>query len=215
MFDFAFRIRRCCVASFALVTACVGLAGSGQCAVDMNLVSSFGGDYNAVDNDGDIACVAEGARLRVYDTSIPTSPALLGQILLPGRIDDVAVSGTLVAAGGENAAHLVSISDPALPALLGSYPMPVTAHGVAFKDNQLYVAAESAGLKILNITDPTSPTLTAEYAASGSVADVTLSGTLAFLACRNSGMEIANVSDPSLRNSSAHSVRLALRCPLL
>ncbi len=61
----------------------------------------------------------------------------------------------------------------------------------------LYVADDSAGVKIIAITDPYNPSILATLTTSGTAKDLALQGNYLFVATGAKGIDIVDVSDPT------------------
>ncbi len=111
--------------------------------------------------------VANGTQgIAILDVSAdPLVPKAIGSLALPGRAVFLHVDGTLLAVGAlSGGAHVVDLSLPTAPKLLGTLPVPGLAYGVTFHQNRLVVAA---GHHLLIADVPSSPSNTPLFARGG------------------------------------------------
>lgn len=86
---------------------------------------------------------------------------------------DVVVTGnTAYVADQVDGLQVIDISDPANPALLGSFNTSGFALGIAVAGNLVYIADSSSGLQIIDVSDPTTPSLVGTYDTPGFAAAV-------------------------------------------
>jgi len=71
------------------------------------------------------------------------------------------------------------------------------AQGLYVNGNTVYIADNSAGLRIIDITDPASPSLTGTYDTSDSALGVFVEGDYAYVADDKSGLHIIDISTPA------------------
>ena len=184
---------------------------------------SIAGDYLYVGTNNGNAGSGPLSELRIYDLSgDPLKPALLGSV----ESDDGQVATGLSIEGDyaawtmrndENSPthtlHIVDISDPAAPTIVGTYNdfNGVFGHRLAYVDlvgGYAYVAEAAAerprywsttrGLLIFDIaTDPTNPTIVSTFKTHGDVRGVRVIGNRAYLFDQGEGLIILDVSDPT------------------
>lgn len=163
------------------------------------VVGQTGGPTRAIAVQGTYAYLGVGLRLVVLDVSDPAQPHEVGvSAPLPHYVEHVAISGTLayVAAGG-GGLQVVSVADPAHPALVGGLDTLGYAEDVAVSGHVAYLADGPYGLRVLDVSDPAHPAeigsaYTMRYAYA-----VAVSGHLAYLAAAGAGLAVADVSDPA------------------
>jgi hypothetical protein len=93
--------------------------------------------------------------------------------------------------------QIVDVSDPAAPALLGSYDTPGGAEAVQVVGSTAYVADHDEGLQIVDVSNPAAPALLGTYDTPGWALDVQVVGSTAYVADHDEGLQIVDVSDPS------------------
>ncbi|UCC76379.1 MAG: hypothetical protein JSW37_12850, partial [Anaerolineales bacterium] len=95
-------------------------------------------------------------------------------------------------ADGSEGLHVIDISDPATPEIVGSLPLPGSARDVRVHGSSAYVAAEAAGLHVVSIDLPESPKLARSIPIPGNTTSLHAEGEdLAALACARDGGLIA------------------------
>lgn len=186
----------------------------GLCIIDVTDPSSptLRAIYDTLSDAQDIyvveglAYVANGVRgLRTIDISDPRSPRFLGSLPVPGAANKVFVAGKKAYVCDNSGdtpetrcsfVHIVDITTPSSPTLLGSYvPAETYVENVAVSGDLAYVATIEE-LHIVDVTNPASPTLRATFPTPGWECDVFISGDLAFIADFTS-LQIVDVSNPT------------------
>lgn len=100
-----------------------------------------------------------------------------------GALADVALEGDVLAASQGATLSLVSVANPASPALLGSATAPTTMLAIAFGDDRVYGAIANSGIAIFDVSDPAAPVyVTNTNPAWAKVKDVGVDGSLVFAA---------------------------------
>ena len=167
--------------------------------LSLEVVGQIGGPIKAVAVQSDLAFVGVGLRLSVLDVSDPTALREVGATESLGWFaEDAAIAGDLVyVAAGGTGLHIVDVSVPSRPVVIGAYDTPGYAEGVAVAGRYAYVADGPGGLRIIDIADPASPTEAAVAYGLSYVFDVALSGSYAYLAAAGAGLLVADVSDPA------------------
>lgn len=186
----------CCL---SLLLPGASLTGARGRPTAWQVVGQTGGPTRAIAVQGNYAYLGVGLRLVVLDVSDPAQPHEVGvSAPLPHYVEHVAISGTLayVAAGG-GGLQVVSVADPAHPALVGGLDTLGYAEDVAVSGHVAYLADGPYGLRALDVSDPAHPAeigsaYTMRYAYA-----VAVSGHLAYLAAGGAGLAVADVSDPA------------------
>ncbi len=116
--------------------------------------------------EGEFVYVADELGLSIVNVSDPAAPLLWSALTTPGRARGVDVSrGLAVVADSRGGVHVVDVSDPSFPAIVGSTATRADGTSrvadVALRDGRVYVAdgAESAlgGLVTVDLSDPAAP----------------------------------------------------------
>ena len=158
------------------------------------------GPTSAVAVSGSTVFAGRGSVLMISDWSVPAAPVVLGELVLPGFIYGIAVSGTrvLVAAGADGL-RVIDVSNPAAPVEIGSAASDGEAFGVAVADGHALVAAGWQGLKVFELAASGVPGLVATLALPGINAStaVAVSGDLAVAADGTSGVRVIDLSSPA------------------
>ncbi len=121
--------------------------------------SGSGDSSRSVVISGNYACMVGGREdsaslLEVIDVSDPGNPWRVSRWTIPGTHGagrDVAVSGNMVYVTGDwnGGLHVLDISNPSQPVLVGSHDTAGYPVGMAVADNRIYMAGLDAGLLVL------------------------------------------------------------------
>jgi hypothetical protein len=140
----------------------------------------LGGSPFNVAVQGNRAYLATGFGLVILDISNPARPMPLGQTLLNGTAEDVAVLDNLAyVAAGEAGLRIIDVSNPVQPLERGSFDTPGFAFGVAVSGNVVYVADASAGLRLIDVSNPAQPVERGLFDTPGVAFNVAVVGSLA------------------------------------
>jgi hypothetical protein len=161
--------------------------------------------------DGNYGYIANGdSGMRVIDVSSPAAPTKVSLFKSPAR--SLAIAYGAITVGGVPTGHIfnadndggmdaINLSTITAPTLAGRIPILAgvggDSYGVCYGDNKVYVAADTAGLRILDVTNPASPTFLGAYKNIGQTRNVALVGDYAYVAARDSGVYAINVSNPA------------------
>jgi hypothetical protein len=177
----------------------------------------FPGDPQ-VEVEGGLAYVAAGFALQVVDVSQPTTPVELALVALPAEpvAAMAAANGRVyLGTGGvgprgvpvDASLQVIDVSNPQVPALLGSLPLAGVVEGIDVAGDFVYAASASLALSILqviDVADPAAPetiatvptSLGRDVAVSGGFAYVSGAAPNADLPIPTSGFQVFDVSDP-------------------
>ena len=161
---------------------------------------------------GDLAFLADEYNgLRVIDVADPFTPVEVGFYDIPGLYEffhglAVAEGYAYVADGGllETGLRIVDISDPVHPKEASFLPLriqtaddvlPARAEGVAVANGYVYLAAGTAGLRVVDVSEPAAPAEVGLYDTPGRADNLTMAGHYAYLA--DGDLRILDVSDPT------------------
>jgi hypothetical protein len=168
----------------------------------LDLIGSLGGSAFGVTVQDHYAYVGEGRSLVVLDISTPSSPSVIGRVVLPGVVMDIAIFGKYAyVANLEGGLQVVDISNPAAPAIRGFYPMTskASAEGISILDGLAYVADDNAGLEVFDLGNPVVRTLLSSISCGGGVAvkvKGSTKGTFAYVSTGGS-LCVVDVSQPA------------------
>lgn len=120
------------------------------------------------------------------------------------QINDMALEGTTAyvaqdaSVGSElGAVDIVSVADPAAPAMLGRYSLgDGPALSVAVSGSTMYVG-HAGSIDVVNIANPASPAVQETINAGGTVNDLTVSGSYLYAADGASGLLVYDISSPT------------------
>ncbi len=164
----------------------------------LKVVGQNGGATQAVAVQGNYAYVGVGLRLSILDITSLAHPMEIGATeAFEGYIEDVAVVGNtaFVAAGGAGL-YIVDISDPANPAVVGSYDTPGYAESVTVAGKYAYVADGPAGLRVVDIEDLDHPAEVGQAYSLNYAFDVAVDSKRSYVASAGAGLLVADISDP-------------------
>lgn len=166
--------------------------------------------------------LGQGANLVILDSTLnPAQPAVIGTAALPAEtkisaIDLLEYYAYVIAAG----LRIFDISNPTQPVQVGFYqppprdwtgyttlasPPPPPPRGMDVAVQQVesgrtyaYIAAWTAGLRMVDVTDPTAPVEVGalEFEPATAVTGIALGGQMAYLAT-TAGLRVVDVSDPT------------------
>jgi len=181
----------------ANLTSTVAGVALEQQAQATNPIGHFGGSIVAVAVDGNYAYIGEGASLIILDISVPTSPAVVGRVVLPDSPWDIVIASDYAyVADWPGGFVVVDVSNPAEPVIVGSYETQGNAFGVAVVGNYAYVA-HSYGLSVIDVSDPANPTEAGSYSTAAVAWGVDAAGNYVYLANGTDGLQILDVSNPA------------------
>jgi len=174
------------------------------------------GVASAVQVVGTIAYVADGdAGLQVIDVSNPAFPIFQSRFATISYAGDVKVVGNIAHVLSRSAVQggleMVDVTDPANPALVGSFYFEANFFGsLDVVDGFAYVATGDSGLQILDVGDPAAPALAGSFNRfagvpfAGTTEGVHVVGNIAHLTHRTfagvtiyNGYSLVDVSDPA------------------
>jgi hypothetical protein len=167
------------------------------------LLGASDGPCLAVTAQGEMAVLGSGLWLKVLDIVDPAAPALLGELLLPGVVRDVALQDSLAYVAADRAGLLiVDLHNPSSPVLRGSCVV-AAALGVVVEGDRACLAGPHA-ISSVDIQDPDQPHLTGSVEQFLLVPGMDLDGGLAFVPDMMYGMFISDLSGAGAPVEVAH-----------
>jgi hypothetical protein len=115
----------------------------------INTIDPRAGTVRDVAISGSRAYLARMSRIDVFDVSNPSQPRQIGSCQTKHG-QQLAVLSNYLAAGDSTGVDVLDVSDPANPVLLGS-SAGLNADAIAMDQGRLYVAADTAGLKLFQL----------------------------------------------------------------
>ena len=170
------------------------------------------------------AYINTGSNLVILDLSDPTHPVTLGSAALPPKTGVSAIyvlDQYAYVAAAEVGLRIYDVSDPAQPAEVGCYqpplrawtgyttmtsppPPPHRAMDVVVLRAETgrtyaYMAANTAGLRIVDVSEPAAPVEVGvyEYEQPAEATAIVVVGKLAYLATGQGGLRVMDVSQPT------------------
>ncbi len=167
-------------------------------SISFKLVGQVGGPIQAVAVKDNYAYIGIGMRMVVLDVSNASSIQQVGETsVFDGFVTGVAISGTTICITvGVAGLHIVDISSPAQPSLLGSCDTLGYAENVFIEGSYAYVADGWSGLTVLDISDETSPQQIGSLSTIGYAFDVAIADNTAYVAAAGAGLKIVDVQYP-------------------
>ena len=168
--------------------------------VERSFLSFDGGMSGALQAVGNyIYIAAQNSGIKIVNVSDKINPALDGGYtsLTLTNASGITIRGSLlyVANGSGGDVQIFNISNPTTPVFLGKVVVGGTVSEVVLSGANAYVAAGSAGLKIVNISSSTNPVQVGSYGSN--ISGVAVASGYVFLAKGAGGLEIIDASDPA------------------
>ncbi len=130
------------------------------------------------------------------DVGNRAAPHIVASLALLGNANDVKLLGTIAyVAGGAAGLHIVDITNPLLPRLLGSADTS-DARDVRVRGTLAFVADGPGRLQIVDVSDPVVPSVIGSLGLGGSANGVDVSDEFAVVAA-TTGVHIVDVSVPA------------------
>ncbi|MBM4117002.1 hypothetical protein FJ251_04550, partial [bacterium] len=125
-----------------------------------------------------------------------------GWAALPGAVWDLAPLGEAFLAADEVGLHLLDLSLPQAPQLIGEYPLS-GARSLAVAGERVY-AIDGEGLRVFSYADPLAPVLLASLSLPSPGLDIEVAGGLACVAADTAGVYVIDIGDPQAPFLRAH-----------
>lgn len=112
-------------------------------------------------NQGDVLFLGGPQGMYIYDISVPSKPAFVGEFVHGTACDPVVVDGDIAfvtlrgensCGGTESGLYIVDLTHLASPELRKFYPLE-GPYGLGFKDDKLFICDGAAGLKVYDKSD--------------------------------------------------------------
>jgi len=150
-----------------------------------------------ISTSGSFAFVADDLGLQVIDISDPRLPRSWEAWPLEPRRERRGVRPRGLRGGLRCGLVAIDVSNPASPAILGSFDTPGVAEHVATTGSMVLVADGDAGIQVIDVSDPAHPTLAGTVNTPGYASAVAVSGSVAFVADGLPGLQVIDVSNPA------------------
>ncbi len=162
------------------------------------LISSYAATdwINSLSAAGDLLLMQVSfSGVEILDVSDPANPVLVS-IYNGNRGGGTTISGNRAYLGG-NPFRTLDISDPSVPALIGSASLFGNAgFGVEVAGDLAYLANGIWGLAVVDISDPTAPATVSYTWTEEDASDIAVSGNLALVTDYNWGLHVFDITDP-------------------
>ena len=124
--------------------------------------------------------------------------ARVGSVSVPGPVTALAAGDGLVAAAIGSSVHVIDVSRPGSPEVVGRFGFDQPALGVVLDGRLAYVANSHDGLRRLDLSDPAAPALTGTAPTRGQAVGVAGSGRYLFTSDNSIGFDIFDMAgDPA------------------
>ena len=152
---------------------------------------------------GDYAYFGLGPVLMIAGISEPGALDVVGEVILPGVVEDIAVSGAFAFVVTWEGLLVIDVSTPSDPVLVGTWSTNLFGGAVAVSDNVAYVVNASR-LYVVDVSTASTPALVSTtylpaLSSPSSGPGIAVSGQLAYLA--GSSMVVVDVSTPFAPNT--------------
>jgi len=163
------------------------------------------GGVRAVAADADLAVLGAQDQLLVYTRPLTPASVPIGQAALPGPVRWLNLVGTHVYAdcGTEVELQVVSLVDPAAPALVATVAVTSTVRAVLDAGEVAYVADVGHGIRVLDVSTPDAPVEVATLPLGAPAVGLALAGDRLLIAASTYGLMVADVSDPAAIHAAA------------
>ncbi|MBM4431487.1 MAG: hypothetical protein FJ026_14255, partial [Chloroflexi bacterium] len=192
-------------------------------AQNVEFVGQIGGWTKVFAVQGSYVYLGVGLQIEVLDVSNPAAPVKLSSYRGPGqRVADIEIVGhyAYVASGGVgdgNDVLILDISNPAALVKVGGFDTPGAIRGLYVAGHHAYLAAGTAGLRIVDVSNPTAPWEVGLYDVPYPARDVYVAGNYAYVGygeiyvyasgnfCSTyGGLDVVDISDPSAPRQMGH-----------
>ncbi len=191
--------------------ACVAFISSGLVVVDVSNPSSPSSSksYDTVDSlhavgaSGNYAYIVDDGQFISVDIT-QASLSISGSCTLDVTVEDITVSGNYAYVTGEGI-HIIDVSDPTSPAIIGSQNTSGDSTGVDTDGTgeYAYVADGASGMKVFDLVKPDSPTLGTVAGTTNTAQDVKIYGNYVYAAVHGGGIQsfsISNLASPTQKD---------------
>jgi hypothetical protein len=169
------------------------------------LAGHLGGAATAVAVRGDLAYVGSTHELTILDTRDRAAPRRVGYLMLPGVIQEVALSGDhLFVAAGRGGLHVVDVTDPTSPVLRGSFATVGEARDVVaptpyatIPGRYAYVLDTGVGLRVVDFAAPARATEVGRYTLDGIIGVEAIDSSPVYVVTSRGSLRILDLTDPA------------------
>ncbi len=162
-------------------------------AVQLDLTLEWTCDQWDVELYQHYAYVAGGGHVCVFD--VEDANAIDAVSSCATNSHGLTIAGEYAYAAGSNGLNVLSLADPELPVVIGSYNATSMSR-IAIRDTVAFVAGQG-GLRIIDIADPNAPELLSSCPTPAYAHDVALCDQFAYVADDTSGLRVIDVSNPA------------------
>ncbi|MEI7634223.1 MAG: hypothetical protein WCK47_08090 [bacterium] len=181
----------------AAASVCCPSAGR---AVNARVAAQIGGWCNTIVMKDDYLGVGMGPNVEFWNISSPGLPVKKASVKLPQVVNGVAQANSMGYATYGTGFQIIDGTNILSPRLRGRYVSPSPSEdlrGVVVSGTIAYVAAGTAGLRVLDVSNPDAPSPLALYDTPGNAIGLAVSGNRAYVAIHDAGLLILDVTNPS------------------
>ena len=122
----------------------------------------------------------------------------LGSVDTPGFASSIAISNSKgYVVESEDKMHIIGISDPANPEILGSVSIPgYVKSSIDVKNEVAYICGYNAGLQIVDVSKSEDPEIITSIDTFGYAMAVEVVGKYAYVAAERNGLQVIDISNP-------------------
>jgi|GEM_PF-1796671 len=146
-----------------------------------------------------LALVVSSDSFFIFNISASGNCQRLGQCLLTSGISEAvsvsAIGQYAYASAGHYGLYVINISDPASPVITDSLNIGM-AWDQIIKNDKIFIANHSNGLRILDIAAPDSPIVFKTYNTPGCAMALAIDSSFAYVADDSAGIRIININNP-------------------
>jgi hypothetical protein len=147
---------------------------------------------------GSFLYISETNGIVIYDVSQPTMPQRLALYWEGGSTPGISVVGDRAyVSSGNGDMHIVDVSTPSQPVLLGKADLPIALWTAHIQGSYAYVALHQYGLQVIDISDPREPVVLDSGYALGQILALQRVGSTLYVATGVSDVQVLDVSNTS------------------
>jgi len=181
-----------------LLIALVPPQATAQSGWNVDLVGGVPGTVEDTAVSGGFIYCASRSGLLILDPTMKPAMRQVAFLPLTGRGRGVDVAGGIACVAADEAGlHVIDVSDPARPRLLGTSVVPTHAFDALMDGGIVFVSDSYGGMRVFDISDPAVPTLIGYRPLGGSLGEIVRVGELLYVTGEQLGLYIVDAGDPT------------------